>query len=134
MTRDCDIGNVTVIFSTMSFYDAVETLEEYDIKVQDAEGNVRPLYDVLDEVSKVWKRVFRPSASNKLSEAAQCLISSFKNANIPEQDDTVLDDFLKQFERSDEMLTRRNDALDAHHGWDIVKALEIVAEVGGHYQ
>ena len=102
MTRDCDIGNATAIFSTMSFYDAVEALEEYGIKVQDAEGNFRFLSDILDEVSKVWKRVLRPSASNKLSEAAQCLISSFKNASIPEQDDTVLDDFLKQFERSDD--------------------------------
>lgn len=36
MTRDCDIGNATAIFSTMSFYDAVEVLEEYGIKVQDA--------------------------------------------------------------------------------------------------
>lgn len=105
MTRDCDIGNATAIFSTMSFYDAVEALEaleEYGIKVQDAEGNFRFLSDILDEVSKVWKRVLRPSASNKLSEAAQCLISSFKSASIPEQDDTALDDFLKQFERSDE--------------------------------
>ena len=102
MTRDCDIGNATAIFSTMSFYDAVEALEEYGIKVQDSEGNFRFLSDILDEVSKVWKRVLRPSTSNKLSEAAQCLIGSFKNASIPEQDDTALDDFLKQFERSDE--------------------------------
>lgn len=102
MTRDCDIDNVTAIFSTMSFYDAVEALEEYGVKVQDANGNFRCLSDILDEASKVWKRALRPSASNKLSEAAHCLISSFKNASPPEQDDTALDDFLKQFERSDE--------------------------------
>lgn len=101
MTRNCDISNATAIFSTLSFYDAVKALEEYGIKVRDVEGNFRFLSDILDEVSKVWNRVLRPSASNKLSEAAQCLISSFKNG-IPEQDDTVLDDFLKQFERSDE--------------------------------
>lgn len=103
MTRDCDIDNA-----------AVEALEEYGIKVQDSDGNFRFLSDILDEVSKVcWERALllslarchftiSPSASNKLSEAAQCLISSFKNASIPEQDDTALDDFLKQFERSDE--------------------------------
>lgn len=103
MTRDCDIDNATAIFSTMSFYNAVEALEEYGIKVQDSDGNFRFLSDILDEVSKVcWKRALSPSASNKLSEAAQCLISSFKNASIPEQGDTALDDFLKQFERSDE--------------------------------
>ena len=102
MTRDCDIGNATAIFSTMSFYDAVEALEEYGVKVQDADGNFRFLSDILDEVSKVWKRVLGPSASNRLSEAAQCLIGSFKSSSIPEQEDTTLDDFLKQFERSDE--------------------------------
>lgn len=105
MTRDCNIGNATAIFSTMSFYDAVEALEEYGITVRDAEGNFRFLSEILDEVADVWRHAVSPSASYKLSEASQCLIDSFESASIPTQDDTALDDFLKQFERSDEYAT-----------------------------
>lgn len=52
MTRDCDIGNATAIFSTMSFYDAVEALEEYGVKVQDADGNFRALDDFLKQFER----------------------------------------------------------------------------------
>lgn len=102
MTKDCDTGKATTIFSTMSIYDAVEALEEYGIKVQDADGNFRCLSEILDEVSKVWRRVVSPSTSNKLSEASQSLISSFENGTLPVEDNTALDNFLKQFERSGE--------------------------------
>ena len=101
MNRDCDIGSATDIFGTMSLHYAVEVLEKFGIQVRDADYNYRALPDILDEVSRVWTRIV-PSASNKLSEAVQCLIDSFKHIDTSEQDDTALDDFLRQFERRDE--------------------------------
>lgn len=116
MTRDCNIGSAATIFGEMSFYEAVEILEEYGIKVQDADDNFKRLSEILDELSKVWRRTASLSKSIKICEAAQRFISSFENASLTTEDNTafeikteglpeeavaesgeVLDNFLKEF-------------------------------------
>ncbi len=100
MNRDYGISNATTLFTDMSFYDAVEIMQELGIKVQDETGSFRFLSDILDDVSKVWRRTLDRTTSRLIGDASQCLIDSFKDACFKD-DNEELDNFLNSFVRSD---------------------------------
>lgn len=100
MSRDYGISNATTLFTDMSFYDAVEVMQELGIKVQDETGSFRLLSDIINDVSKVWRRTLDRTTSRLIEDASQRLVDSFKDEGF-EDDNEELDDFLSSFARSD---------------------------------
>jgi hypothetical protein len=94
----------------MSFDDAIEVFKEYDIVVVDQHGKLRLLSKILDDINKTWSRgLFKVSDSYKITEASQSLVYHYKNAGLYLIDDNneLLDEFLKQFNRSEEDAYRK---------------------------
>ena len=100
MSRDYDTSNMANIFLDMSVCDAVQVLQNLGVTVKDVAGAFRCLSDILDDISRVWRKASDITTSRVIGDASQCLISSFKNSCFKDENDE-LDKFLDSFARSD---------------------------------
>ena len=109
MNIDYDIDDLT--FGYMSFEHAVEMLAMYGVNLLCDDGRLKMMSEIYDAIFNVCRRTAGTSRGRKLSEAASCIFTAceinetkypiYYSSEQAMDEDKLLDDFLKQFERSE---------------------------------
>ena len=99
MNRDYVTGSS---YREMSLYDAVEILRQHGIAIQSEDGALLPLSVILNDINNKHRWVAGRHDGFVLTEATQSLVLHYNNAqNMLDEYNQVLDEFLKQFDRSE---------------------------------